>query len=57
MVGVLGREQGEAGAVEVDAVEVDEVGIALFAAHAEEVEHAVLFVHAQELGDVPIALA
>ena len=57
VVAVLRREQREIRAVEPDAVEVNEIRVApLLAAHAEEVELAILLVHAQQLGDVPLAL-
>ena len=56
VIAILRREQREIPAVEADTVEVNEVRVApLLAADAEEVELAILLVHAQQLGDVPLA--
>src|ERR1019366_2247937 len=57
VVGVVRREQHEILTVEPDAVEVNEIRVApLLAAHAKKVDLAILLVHAQHLGDVPLAL-
>ena len=55
VIRVLRRQQSQILAVEADPIEVNEIRIALLAAHTEEVQHAILLVDAQHLRDVPIA--
>ena len=57
MIGVFGGEELLAGAVEVDAVEMLEVGVAAWLlADAEEVDGAGLLVDAEDLRDVAVAV-
>ena len=57
MIGVFGREELLSGAVEVDAVEVPEVGIAAgLLAYAEEVESAGFLVDAKDLRDIAVSV-
>src|SRR5215470_19971381 len=56
MIGVFGREQGQAFAVETDAVQMGKVRVfAFFAAAPEEIDFAVLLVDVLDLAHDPIA--
>jgi hypothetical protein len=58
MVGVFWSQELEIAAIEFDAVEVLEVGVAsLLFAYAEEVDGFGVFVDAEDLRDVPFAVS
>ena len=56
VIGILRRQQLQPAAVEIHAIEVNEVRIAaLLSPHGQEIGHAILLIHAQQLRDVAFA--
>jgi hypothetical protein len=55
VVGIGWRKQLLVAAVEVDPIQAAEIRIAPFLADRQEIQHPILFVDPQELGDVAIA--